>query len=75
VRCSITVGDVVCCYTQTLRTGRSSITLSIEVWVLRQGQGDRVKVTTLSSPSSRSTMTPATADRRRELERIAIAKL
>ena len=39
------VGDVVCCYTQTLGTGRSSITLSIEVWALRQGQGDRVKVT------------------------------
>jgi acyl-CoA thioesterase YciA len=28
-----------------LGTGRSSITLSIEVWALRQGQGDRVKVT------------------------------
>ena len=41
----VKVGDVVCCYTQTLGTGRSSITLSIEVWALRQGQGDRVKVT------------------------------
>src|SRR5258707_14558650 len=41
----VKVGDVVCCYTQTLGTGRSSITLSIEVWALRQGQDDRDKVT------------------------------
>jgi acyl-CoA thioesterase YciA len=41
----VRVGDVVCCYTDILRTGRTSITLSIEVWALRQGQGDRVKVT------------------------------
>ena len=41
----VKVGDVVCCYTETLRIGRSSVTLSIEVWALRQGQGDRVKVT------------------------------
>src|SRR5258707_6320604 len=41
----VKVGDVVCCYTETLRVGRSSVTLSIEVWALRQGQGERVKVT------------------------------
>ena len=41
----VKVGDVVCCYTHILRTGRTSITLSIEVWILRQGQGERVKVT------------------------------
>jgi acyl-CoA thioesterase YciA len=41
----VKVGDVVCCYTHILRTGRSSITLSIEVWTLRQGKGARVKVT------------------------------
>jgi acyl-CoA thioesterase YciA len=41
----VNVGDVVCCYTEVLRTGRSSITLSIEVWAMRQGQGDRVQVT------------------------------
>jgi acyl-CoA thioesterase YciA len=28
-----------------IRLGRTSITLGVEVWVLRQGQGDRVKVT------------------------------
>jgi acyl-CoA thioesterase YciA len=41
----IKVGDTVCCYTDLTRRGRSSMTLAVEVWVLRQGQGDRVKVT------------------------------
>ena len=41
----VQVGDVVCCYTDHVRTGRTSVTLSIEVWAMRQGQGDRVKVT------------------------------
>jgi acyl-CoA thioesterase YciA len=39
------VGDTVCCYTEVTRTGRTSITLDVEVWVLRQGRGERVKVT------------------------------
>src|SRR4051812_27455612 len=43
------VGDTVCCYTEVTRTGRTSITLEVEVWVLRQGarragQGDRSRV-------------------------------
>jgi acyl-CoA thioesterase YciA len=41
----VQVGDVVCCYTEIVRTGRSSITLSIEVWAMRQGKGERLKVT------------------------------
>ncbi len=41
----VEVGDTVCCYTDLIRLGRTSITLGVEVWVLRQGQGDRVKVT------------------------------
>ena len=41
----IKVGDTVCCYTDLTRSGRSSLTLAVEVWVLRQGQGERVKVT------------------------------
>jgi acyl-CoA thioesterase YciA len=41
----VQVGDVVCCYTEIVRTGNSSITLSIEVWAMRQGQGSRLKVT------------------------------
>lgn len=41
----VQVGDVICCYTDVARIGTSSITLSVEVWVLRQGQGERVRVT------------------------------
>ena len=38
-------GDVVCVYTAVNRIGRSSITLGVETWVLRRGQGERVRVT------------------------------
>lgn len=41
----IKAGDAVCCYTDVVRVGRTSMTLHVDVWVLRQGQGDRVKVT------------------------------
>src|SRR3954470_19334499 len=41
----VKVGDVVCCYTDLLRSGRSSLRFCVEVWVLRQGQGERVRVT------------------------------
>jgi acyl-CoA thioesterase YciA len=41
----VKVGDVVCCYADVIRVGRSSMTLCVEVWVLRQGHGRRVKVT------------------------------
>ena len=41
----IKVGDTVCFYTDVKRIGRTSITLDVEVWVLRRGCGDRVKVT------------------------------
>jgi acyl-CoA thioesterase YciA len=39
------VGDVVCVYTEVNRLGRTSITLGVETWVLRRGQGERVQVT------------------------------
>jgi acyl-CoA thioesterase YciA len=41
----VKVGDVVCCYTELRKTGRSSMTLGVEVWVLRDGRGARIKVT------------------------------
>jgi acyl-CoA thioesterase YciA len=41
----VEVGDTVCCYTDLIRRGRTSITLGVEIWVLRQGQGERIKVT------------------------------
>ena len=42
----VKVGDVVCCYTHLVRTGRSSIVLDVETWIVRDVQiRERVKVT------------------------------
>jgi len=42
----IFVGDVVCCYTEVIKTGRSSITVLVSAWVLRGRRPDqRIKVT------------------------------
>jgi acyl-CoA thioesterase YciA len=41
----VQVGDVVCCYTDLERVGRTSVTLHVEAWALRQRLGNRVKVT------------------------------
>lgn len=41
----VKVGDAVCCYTDMTQVGRTSMTLNVEVWVLRQGLESRVKVT------------------------------
>jgi acyl-CoA thioesterase YciA len=41
----VQIGDTVCCYTQLTHLGRTSLTLDVEVWVLRQGKGERTKVT------------------------------
>jgi acyl-CoA thioesterase YciA len=35
----------VCCYTQLTHVGQTSLTLDVEVWVLRQGKGERTKMT------------------------------
>jgi acyl-CoA thioesterase YciA len=37
-------GDVVCCYTEITRIGKTSMTLNIEVWVRRTGHSRRIKV-------------------------------
>ncbi len=39
------VGDTVCCYTTVKRIGRTSITLHIEAWVMRQHDIEEIKVT------------------------------
>ena len=40
------VGDVLCCYTEVVRVGTTSITIRIEAWALRYRNVDnRVKVT------------------------------
>ena len=41
----VRVGDVVCCYTELLETKRTSARLNVEVWALRAGLGERIKVT------------------------------
>ena len=41
----VKVGDVVCCYTDLSRAGRTSLTYRVEAWALRQRLGDRIKVT------------------------------
>jgi acyl-CoA thioesterase YciA len=41
----VKVGDVVCVYTDITKTGRTSVTVSVEAWVLRRNQGEREKVT------------------------------
>ena len=41
----VKVGDVICCYTDLARMGRTSLTFRVEAWALRQRLGDRIKVT------------------------------
>ena len=42
----VKVGDVVCCYTDIIRVGRSSMTISVEVWTLKaRDPPEKVKVT------------------------------
>ncbi|MDR3535733.1 MAG: acyl-CoA thioesterase [Acetobacteraceae bacterium] len=41
----VKVGDVVCVYSTIDRIGRTSLTLGVEAWVLRGGQGARQRVT------------------------------
>jgi acyl-CoA thioesterase YciA len=41
----VKIGDAVCFYTSVKRIGRTSITLDVEVWVLRHGYDKRIKVT------------------------------
>jgi acyl-CoA thioesterase YciA len=41
----VKVGDVVCVYTEIAKTGRTSMTVGVEAYVLRRNQGERVRVT------------------------------
>jgi acyl-CoA thioesterase YciA len=41
----VKVGDVVCCYTMVSGTGRTSVTLDVETWVVRDQRANRLKVT------------------------------
>lgn len=39
------VGDVVCCYADVIKVGRTSVTTLVQAWAMRGGDGERVKVT------------------------------
>ena len=39
------VGDTLCCYTDIIKTGKTSITVKIEAWANRQYEDGRIKVT------------------------------
>lgn len=39
------VGDLICCYATVLKTGRSSITIHIQVWAIRMRIHERIQVT------------------------------
>ena len=41
----VKVGDVVCVYTDITKTGRTSVKVGVEAYVLRRNQGERVRVT------------------------------
>lgn len=39
------VGDILCCYAEVVKVGRTSMTIRIEAWARQRAGGDRVKVT------------------------------
>ena len=41
----VSVGDVMCIYTDLIRIGNTSVTVHVEAWVIRRTQTDRLLVT------------------------------
>ncbi|MBT3237066.1 MAG: acyl-CoA thioesterase [Bdellovibrionales bacterium] len=41
----VAVGDTICCYVKQVKSGNTSITVSIEAWASRQYGGESLKVT------------------------------
>ena len=41
----VLVGDVICCYCRTVRVGKTSMTVDVDVFVSRQFEHERIKVT------------------------------
>lgn len=41
----VKVGDIVCCYAELIRSGRTSMTFAVETWALRRQEEGRTKVT------------------------------
>ncbi len=42
---SVHVGDVLCCHTDVVETGTTSVTVNIEAWALSRDQDRRIKMT------------------------------
>ena len=53
----VLVGDIVSCYAEVVRVGRTSITMHVEAWAKRGRTGEELKVTEGNSPASPSTRT------------------
>ena len=41
----VNIGDILCVYADIAKVGRTSITVHLEAWALRERMGERVKVT------------------------------
>lgn len=41
----VLVGDVICCYCRTVKVGNTSMTVDVDVYVSRQFEHERIKVT------------------------------
>ncbi len=41
----VRVGDVVSCHVDLIKTGKTSMTIAVEVWVMRSDSGERHQVT------------------------------
>jgi len=39
------VGDVLCCYCETIKMGKTSITVKVDAWTIRKFQSEREKIT------------------------------
>ena len=65
----VLVGDVLCCYCEIEKLGRTSITVKVQVWVSRQFEHDRIKVTegTFTYVAIDATRRPMVIRRGREL--------
>lgn len=41
----LNVGDILCCYCDTIKVGNTSIAVKVEAWTIRQFQSSREKIT------------------------------
>jgi acyl-CoA thioesterase YciA len=41
----LNVGDILCCYCDTIKVGNTSIAVKVEAWTIRKFQSDREKIT------------------------------